>query len=133
MITRLMWIAGLALALNAAAIDEYSNQVDPMLDSAPVTQAEQPAKVTAVYGVGSEDYLPLKEEARQQLRPNLRKSNAHPSFDLPDAFYFIGGPIFLLILLRVLTLFLNEFEEKRKQEQRLVASEHAPGERVAGE
>ena len=40
-----------------------------------------------------------------------------PGFDLPDAFYFIGGPVFLLILLRVLVIFLNGFEEKRKEEE----------------
>ena len=50
-------------------------------------------------------------------------SSSHPAFDLPDAFYFIGGPIFLLLLLRVLVIFLNGFEEMRKDEQRAAASE----------
>ncbi len=117
----------------AFAIDEYSSTIDPMLDvstnSAPPTNQ---ARVTAVYGVGSDDYLPLKEEARRQLRPNVRDSRSHPSFDLPDAFYYIGGPVFLLILLRVLSMFLNEFEEKRKEEERAAASEHAPGEHLVG-
>ncbi|VGO14140.1 hypothetical protein PDESU_02699 [Pontiella desulfatans] len=82
-------------------------------------------KVTAVYGVTADDYLPVQEIARQHLRPNVRRAAARPAFDLPDAFYFIGGPIFLLLLLRVLVIFLNGFEEKRKEEQRAAASQSA--------
>jgi hypothetical protein len=80
-------------------------------------------KVTAVYGVTADDYLPVQDVARQYLRPNVRGAASHPAFDLPDAFYFIGGPIFLLLLLRVLVIFLNGFEEKRKEEERQAASE----------
>ncbi len=128
-------MAALALVcLNAYAIDEYSNAINPMLD---VESAEQPAKetpkVTAVYGVSAEDYLPVKEDARRQLRPEVRKPVSRVAFDLPDAFYFIGGPILLLIFLRVLVIFLNGFEDNRKEEQRMAASEHLPGERVPGE
>jgi hypothetical protein len=75
----------------------------------------------------------MKEEARRQLRPSLRKSTSRVAFDLPDAFYFVGGPVFLLIFLRVLVIFLNGFEETRKEELRMAASEHLPGERLAGE
>lgn len=97
--------------------------VEPMLD---MEKAEQPAqresRVTAVYGISADDYLPATELARQHLRPNVRGASSHPAFDLPDAFYFIGGPIFLLLFLRVLVIFLNGFEEKRKEELRKVAS-----------
>jgi len=89
-------------------------------DPEPVAASQQ---VTAVYGVTADDYLPVKEIARKHLRPNVRGAASRPSFDLPDAFYFIGGPIFLLILLRVLVIFLNGFEEKRKEEQRQAASQ----------
>lgn len=120
--------------ISAYAIDEYSNSIDPMLEMESVTpQSSEPSKVSAVYGVGAEDYLPMKDEARRQLRPNLRKSSSRVAFDLPDAFYFIGGPILLLIFLRVLVIFLNGFEENRKDELRMAASEHVPGERLAGE
>lgn len=81
------------------------------------------SKVTAVYGISADDYLPTVESAKRQLRPQVRKHASHPTFDLPDAFYFIGGPIFLLLFLRVLVIFLNGFEEKRKEEQRAVARE----------
>lgn len=80
-------------------------------------------KVTSVYGISTEDYLPSMEEARKRLRPQMRDAASHPEFDLPDAFYFIGGPIFLLLFLRVLVIFLNGFEEKRKEELRAVAKE----------
>lgn len=132
-------IQGVLLALMMTglvvfAIDEYSSAIDPMLDTSATTDSStSKTKVTAVYGVNTEDYLPLKEEARRQLRPNLRESNSHPAFDLPDAFYFIGGPLFLLILLRVLSMFLNEFEENRRAEQRVAASEELPDENWVGE
>lgn len=88
-------------------------------------QQEQTKKVTAVYGVTADDYLPTPEySADEYLRPKTRRAASRPSFDLPDAFYFIAGPVFLLILLRVLVIFLNGFEEKRKEEENEVASEH---------
>lgn len=108
--------------------------IDPMLDVSPTNpQTEEAASVTAVYGVDADDYLPLKEVARQHLRPNVRRSSSRPAFDLPDAFFFIGAPVFLVIFLRVMVIFLNGFEEKRKEEQRIAASEQAPGEYIAGE
>lgn len=89
------------------------------------SQRSRAAGVTAVYGVTADDYLPQTQHtAREYLRPHLRKSSSRPQFDLPDPFYFIGGPIFLLILLRVLVIFINGFEEKRKEEENQVASEH---------
>ena len=119
--------------LHANAIDEYSTAVDPMLQ-VETADSEAPSahKITAVYGVNVDDYMPIQHEARRHLRPNLRKNVSKASFDLPDAFYFIGGPIFLLIFLRVLVIFLNGFEESRRHEMRLAASEHLPGERFTG-
>ena len=91
----------------------------------PIEKETSRPKVTAVYGITADDYLPVAstEVARKNLRPKMRSAASHPSFDLPDVFFFIGGPIFLLILLRVLVIFLNEFEEKRKEEMREAASE----------
>jgi hypothetical protein len=80
-------------------------------------------KVTSVYGISADDYLLPSIDAKKQLRPNVRSASSHPSFDLPDAFYFIGGPIFLLLFLRVLVIFLNGFEEKRREEQRQAGAE----------
>ena len=124
----------LGLTLSGAtavfAIDEYSDAVDPMLETQPVEEeSAKTLKVTAVYGVNADDYLPVKEDARRQLRPKLRENSSTVSFDLPDAFYFIGGPIFLLIFLRVLVIFINGFEETRRHEMRMAANEHLPGER----
>ncbi|MDF7825280.1 hypothetical protein P4B35_14745 [Pontiellaceae bacterium B12227] len=90
-----------------------------------VQEQQAPKKVTAVYGVTADDYLPEDEfSAQDYLKPQTRRAPSRPGFDLPDAFYFIGGPVFLLILLRVLVIFLNGFEEKRKEEENEVASEH---------
>ena len=99
-----------------------------MLDtSLPAEQSNGERKVTAVYGVTADDYLPVNniDVARQHLRPSVRGRASRPAFDLPDAFYFIGGPIFLLLFLRELVIFLNGFEEKRKEELRKAASEDA--------
>ena len=96
-------------------------------NSAAAESAEQGGErrsVTAVYGVTADDYLPESPSADDYLRPKVRRAASRPSFDLPDAFYFIGGPIFVLIFLRVLVIFLNGFEEKRKEEENQVASEH---------
>lgn len=90
------------------------------IDAQPV---EKESAVTAVYGVTADDYLPAPESrAENKLNPKVR-GGGRQSFDLPDAFYFIGGPIFILILLRVLVIFLNGFEEKRKEEENQMASE----------
>ena len=85
---------------------------------------DEQRSVTAVYGVTADDYLPDRPSADEYLNPKVRRASSRPSFDLPDAFYFIGGPIFVLIFLRVLVIFLNGFEEKRKEEENQVASEH---------
>lgn len=81
------------------------------------TKAATP-KVTSVYGVSADDYLPSVTTLKQQARPNVRRAASHPAFILPEAFYFIGGPIFVLLFLRVLVIFLNGFEEKRREDQR---------------
>lgn len=83
-------------------------------------------QVTAVYGVTADDYLPAKKQASYDdlKKPKKYRGASRPIFDLPDAFYFIGGPIFLLILLRVLVIFIAGFEEKKKDEENHVASEH---------
>jgi len=79
------------------------------------TTTEEP-RVTAVYGVSADDYLPSVELAQRRVRPKVRAPASRPSLDLPDAFYFIGGPVFLLLFLRVLVIFLNGFDEKRKED-----------------
>jgi len=92
-----------------------------MLSMETTAATEQEPKVTAVYGLSADDYLPVTEIARKHLRPKVRSRKTRPSLDLPDAFYFIGGPIFICLFLRVLVIFLNGFEEKRREELRPVA------------
>ena len=95
-------------------------------EEAPPKDAEPRAEVTAVYGVTADDYLtPQEQPSYEELKKaRKRRGSSRPIFDLPDVFYFIGGPIFLLILLRVLVIFIAGFEEKRKDEENHVASEH---------
>lgn len=100
-----------------------------MLDTNFEEQASdaEASKVTAVYGISADDYMPTQTKAvlRKELRPEVRGARSRPAFDLPDAFYFIGGPVFLILFLRVLVIFLNGFEEKRREELRTSASESA--------
>lgn len=92
-----------------------------MLSMEATPTPKQEPRVTAVYGLSADDYLPDVESARKNLRPKIRSRKTRPSLDLPDAFYFIGAPIFLFLFLRVLVIFLNGFEEKRREELRTVA------------
>ena len=97
---------------------------DSMLSTAPTASSnESPRVVTAVYGISSDDYMPTIESRRNQYKPKIRRSKSRPAFELPDAFYFIGGPIFVLLFLSVLVVFINDFEEKRKAEMRAIARE----------
>lgn len=87
-------------------------------------EASGAAKVTAVYGVTADDYLPVQAAPKPVSRPAVRRGgSAISAVDLPDAFFFIGVPIFLLLLLYLVVTFLNGFEEKRREEQRQTASE----------
>jgi hypothetical protein len=85
-------------------------------------QKDEP-KVTAVYGMSADDYLPATTVARKHLRPKVQTNRSRPAFNLPEAFYYIGGPVFIFLFLRVLVIFLNGFEEKRREELRTVARE----------
>lgn len=118
----LLFILIIALPILGSA---QESNVSGMLETSfpSVDKENQSSRVTAVYGISADDYLPTKQAMRQQLRPNVRRSRSRPAFDLPDAFYFIGGPIFLILFLRVLVIFLNGFEEKRREEMRAAASE----------
>ncbi|WP_372808526.1 hypothetical protein, partial [Pontiella sp.] len=79
-------------------------------------EASGAAKVTAVYGVTADDYLPAQEAPKSVARPAVRRGgSAISAADLPDAFFFIGVPIFLLLLLYLVVTFLNGFEEKRRE------------------
>ena len=100
------------------SVAQGTNHVD-FLSANPETRTiVATPKVTSVYGVSADDYLPSITTLKKQARPNVRRAASHPAFYLPEAFYFIGGPIFLILFLRVLVNFLNGFEEKRREEQR---------------
>ena len=107
-----------------ALVIAQSEGTPAMLAMEGTAQPKPEPRVTAVYGVSADDYLPAQQTvARNQLRPKVRSRTSRPSFYLPDAFYFVGGPVFILIFLRILVIFLNGFEERRKEELRSVARE----------
>jgi hypothetical protein len=117
---------GLAVLCGVAPLraQETNQGVGLRIESSRSESSPQP-KVTAVYGLSADDAPLSLDTLKKRARPNIRSAASHPSFDLPDAFYFIGGPIFILLFLRVLVIFLNEFEEKSREEQRKAKLEDA--------
>lgn len=106
--------SGIVTAQDAMIGVEKSEMV-PMLETESVKQ-EAPKRVTAVYGVSADDYLPDNKPKQYHYRPKVRRAKSRPAFDLPDIAYLIGGVILLSILMGTLVSFIKEFEYMRKEE-----------------
>lgn len=79
--------------------------------------SEAPASESvAVYGLDSADYLTSLEMVQITKQSKKKYNQRHAFFQLPDSFYFIGAPVFLIILLRIIAIFIRLFEEERKEE-----------------
>ena len=70
----------------------------------------------AVYGLDSADYLTSLNTVQKTQQSKKKYIRRRAFFQLPDSFYFIGAPIFLIILLRIIAIFIRLFEEERKEE-----------------
>ena len=78
---------------------------------------EAPASESvAVYGLDSADYLASLEMVQITKQSKKKYNRRQKFFQLPDSFYFIGAPVFLIILLRIIAIFIRLFEEERKEE-----------------
>ena len=63
------------------------------------------------------NYLPSNDKLKKTtIVSNVEKQSQKVSFNLPDAFYFIGAPIFLFILLRLVATFIGLFEDERRKD-----------------
>lgn len=70
----------------------------------------------AVYGLESADYL-ADGVVQQVKKPLVKKyERSRVGFNFPNSFYYVGAPIFLLLFLRVMVLFIRLFEDERKEE-----------------
>ena len=79
--------------------------------------SEAPASESvAVYGLDSADYLASVEMVQITKQSKKKYNRRQKFFQLPDSFYFIGAPVFLIILLRIIAIFIRLFEEERKEE-----------------
>ncbi|HEY5654127.1 MAG TPA: hypothetical protein VIR63_07160 [Pontiella sp.] len=78
----------------------------------------KPARVTAVYGVTAEDYLPVQSAPTVQYTSQVRESHSRTAFKLPDSFYFAAVPIFIFLLLYVIMIFLRDFEDRQEELRR---------------
>lgn len=81
-----------------------------------MTLASPSSQTVAVYGLDSVDYLTSLETVQTTQKSGKKYTRHRVSFQLPDSFYFIGAPIFLIIFLRIIAMFINLFEEERKEE-----------------
>ena len=76
----------------------------------------EPVMEDGIYGLNSADYLTSVETIKPPKSSAKKYIRRRSSFKLPDSFYFFGAPIFLLILLRIIEVFIRFFEEERKEE-----------------
>ena len=76
----------------------------------------QQYKSVPVYGVDSSEYLKSLDTVKSSHLSEKKYSRHKVGFNLPDTFYFFGAPIFLIILLRILAMFIKNFEDERKEE-----------------
>ena len=81
-----------------------------------MTSDSSSSQSVAVYGLDSADYLTSLETVQSNKNSKKKYARHRVSFHLPDSFYFIGAPIFLIILLRIIAIFIRLFEEERKEE-----------------
>ena len=81
-----------------------------------ITSVPPSSETVAVYGLDSADYLTSIETVKTTQQLKKKYSRRRAFFQLPDSFYFIGAPVFLIILLRIIAIFIRLFEEKRKDE-----------------
>ena len=59
-----------------------------LLSAAALEQQQEKQKVTAVYGVTADDYLPSKQStAVVQYSAKPRAAASHPAFVLPESFF----------------------------------------------
>ena len=63
------------------------------------------------------NFLPSGDKIQKtEILSKINNHKQRVSFNLPDAFYFIGAPIFLFILLRLVATFIQLFEDERNKE-----------------
>ena len=81
-----------------------------------MTSVSPSSQSVAVYGLDSADYLKSLEMVQSTKMSKKKYTRHRAAFQLPDSFYFIGAPIFLIILLRIIAIFIRLFEDERKEE-----------------
>lgn len=81
------------------------------------TEAEKPAsKVVSVYGIEADDYLTHSKKVETVTFKAKKYPRQRVGWNVPDVFYYVGGPIFFLLLIRVIAHFITSLEEERKEE-----------------
>ena len=81
------------------------------------TQVEEPAsKVVAVYGIDVDDYLADSKKIESHTFKTKKYPRQRVGWNLPEVFYYLGGPIFFILLIRVIAHFITVLEEERKEE-----------------
>ena len=81
-----------------------------------MTSVSPSSETVAIYGLESADSLTSLEPVQSTKESTKKYARRRALFQLPDSFYFIGAPIFLIILLRIIAIFIRLFEDERKEE-----------------
>ena len=81
-----------------------------------MTSISSSSETVAVYGLQSADYLKSLETVHSTKEFKKKYARRRALFQLPDSFYFIGAPVFLIILLRIIAIFIRLFEDERTEE-----------------
>lgn len=63
------------------------------------------------------NFLPSGDKIQKtKIVSKINNHKQRVSFNLPDAFYFIGAPVFLFFLLRLVATFIQLFEDERNKD-----------------
>jgi hypothetical protein len=74
------------------------------------------SKVVSVYGIEADDYLINSKKVQSVTFKAKKYPRQRVGWNVPDIFYYVGGPIFFILLIRVIAHFITFFEEERKDE-----------------
>ena len=83
---------------------------------APISEASSNAKVVSVYGIEADDYLSAEKPAKAVTLKPKKYARYRVRWHIPDVFYYVGGPIFFILLIRIIAYFIAFFEEERREE-----------------
>lgn len=109
-----VWVGLAALCLSVAVASAAS---EVSTSSPSVAEAQPDSAAFAVYGTSAQHFLPSAEEMREKVNPKANIPSSHAKLEFPDEFYLIFGPIFLIVFLRLMVIWLRALEQEHGDDQ----------------